>query len=188
MSKSGAVERWAARQKSKALHLGTYEAAIENMFRRMRDQGDDDTQFYLYRAQLTSECVIEPGVHAEPTNWLGDAQLAEVCAPHVQAFRYVNVHEEPSSVSLAIDLSAIHAVQGIAIPLPVDPANMWVLEATARLQKAASEPPPLSKGKLQSCASNLFRILPRRPASSKQRSVSAAIGSERSIQRSLQQS
>lgn len=170
MSKSGAVERWAARQKSKALHLGTYAAAIENMFRRMRDQGDDDTQFYLYRAQLTSDCVIEPGVHAEPTNWLGDAQLADVCTPHVQAFRYVNVHEDPSSVSLAIDLSAIHAVQGIAVPLPVDPANTWVLEATARLQEAASELPPLPKKKLQS-----LRFQPSSQLASEARELEAEI-------------
>ena len=138
----GAVERWASRQKSKALHLGSYEAAVENMFRRMRNQGDDGTQFYLYRVHLTRDCLIEPGIHPEPTNWLGDADLAEVCRPDVQVLRYVNVHEDPSSVSIAIALNAIHAVQGMAIPLQVDKSDTRIVEAIARLRKAASETPP----------------------------------------------
>jgi hypothetical protein len=146
----GAVERWADRQKSKALHLGSYEAAIENLFRRMRNQDDDGAQFYLYRVQLTRDCVIEPGIHPEPTNLLGDANLADVCRPDVQVLRYVNVHEDPSSVSIAIELSAIHAVQGMAIPLQVEASDVQVVQAIARLRNAASEPPPpLPEGRLQ---------------------------------------
>jgi hypothetical protein len=144
-----AVERWAGRQKSKALHLGSYEAAIENMFRRIRDQGDDGAQFYLYRVQLTHDCVIEPGIHSEPTNWLGDANLADVCRPDVQVLRYVNVHEDPSSVSLAIELNAIHAVQGMAIPLQIDASDTRIVEAIARLRTAASEPRHPPERKLQ---------------------------------------
>jgi hypothetical protein len=41
------------RATTKALHVGTYEAAIENMLRRMRNEGDADEQFYLYRVWLT---------------------------------------------------------------------------------------------------------------------------------------
>jgi hypothetical protein len=145
----GAVERWAGRQKSKALHLGSYEAAIENMVRRIRNQGDDGAQFYLYRVQLTRGCVIEPGIHPEPTDWLGDANLADVCRPDVQVLRYVNVHEDPSSVSIAIKLNAIHAVQGMAIPLQVDASDARVVEAIVRLRNAASEPPPPPEVKLQ---------------------------------------
>jgi hypothetical protein len=145
----GAVERWAGRQKSKALHLGSYEAAIENMFRRMRNQGDNGAQFYLYRVQLTRDCVIEPGIHPEPTNWLGDANLADVCRPDVQVLRYVNVHEDPSNVSIAIELNAIHAVQGMAMPLQIDASDTRIVEAIARLRTAASEPPPPPEGKLQ---------------------------------------
>jgi hypothetical protein len=148
--KRDAVESWAARQKSKALHLGSYESAIENMFRRMNDQADNDAQFYLYRAQLDPHCVIEPGVHPEPTNWLGDAHLSDVCGQGVHVLRYVNVHEDPSSVSIATELNAIHAVQRIAIPLLVDPDDRWILEAVARLRNAGSESAPSSKGKLQS--------------------------------------
>lgn len=143
------VGAWASRQKTKALHVGTYEAAIENMLRRMDDQGSSDDQFYLYRLQLDPNCVIEPGVHKEPTNFVGDAYLAEVCAPGTNVFRYVNVHEDASSVSLAIEPDAVRAVQGIPIPLAVDATDPWVMDATARLSEATSKPAPRPKGKLQ---------------------------------------
>lgn len=143
------VERWAARQRSRALHVGTYEAAIENMFRRMSDQGSAGDTFLLYRVQLRDDSVIEPGVHEEPTNFVGDAYLSDVCSPGVNALRYVNVHEDPSSVSLAVELDAIHAVQGVSIPLPVEPTDPWVLHATERLVEAASRPPAVPQGKLQ---------------------------------------
>lgn len=135
-----ALERWAKSQMTKALHLGTYEAAIENMFRRMADQGCADDQFHLYRVRLSRNAVIEPGVDTEPTNFVGDVLMAEVCAPGVDIFRYVNTHEDPSSVSLAVTLNAIQAVQGIRIPLAVDAAHPWVSDATARLLDAASLP------------------------------------------------
>lgn len=143
------VGAWASRQKTKALHVGTYEAAIENMLRRMDDQGSSDDQFYLYRLQLDPNYVIEPGVHKEPTNFVGDAYLAEVCAPGTNVFRYVNVHEDASSVSLAIERDAVRAVQGIPIPLAVDATDPWVMDATARLSEATSKPAPRPKGKLQ---------------------------------------
>lgn len=136
------VEEWAARQKSKALHVGTYEAAIENALRRLHDHRGAPDQFYLLRVQLTSDCAIEPGVHSEPTDWVGNAYLAEVCAPGSTVLRYVNVHEDPSSVSLALEPVAIRAVQRIPIPLTVDAGEPWVLDATARLVKASFEPPP----------------------------------------------
>ena len=78
-----------------------------------------------------ADCVIEPGIHPEPTNWLGDANLADVCHQDVQVLRYVNAHEDPASVSIA-ELNAIHAVQGMAIPLQVDASDTWIVEAIAR--------------------------------------------------------
>lgn len=36
-----ALERWAARQQEKALHIGGYEAAVQNMLRRIDNQGDE---------------------------------------------------------------------------------------------------------------------------------------------------
>lgn len=137
----GAVERWAARQKSKALHLGTYEATIENMFRRMADQGDAGSQFYLHRVQLRPDCVIEPGVHSEPTDFVGDAQLADECGPDVNVLRYVNVHEDPSNVSLAIEIDAVWRVQSIQIPLAVHADDPELRAATARLLAELGKPP-----------------------------------------------
>ena len=134
------VEDWAARQKSKALHVGTYEAAIENTLRRLDDRRGALDQFYLYRVQLTSDCVIEPGVHPEPTDWVGNAYLAGVLTSGSTVLRYVNVHEDPSSISLALERVAIRAVQSIPIPLTVDVGEPWVLDATARLLRASSEP------------------------------------------------
>ena len=122
------------------LHIGTYESAIENMFRRMRDQDGSAEQFYLYRVRLSPDCVIEAGVHQEPTDFVGDARLADVCGPGVNTFRYVNTHEDPSSVSLANEVDAIHAVQRILIPLPVQATDSWVTDATSRLLEAASRP------------------------------------------------
>lgn len=148
-SGSGAVERWAERQKTKALHVGTYEAAIENMFRRMNDEGGSANQFYLYRVQLSPDCTIEPGVHQEPTDFVGDAHLVDVCGPGINTLRYVNIHEDPSSISLAVELEAIHAVQMLSIPLPADAADSWVLDAIARLLDAASKHPQLPHEKLQ---------------------------------------
>ena len=142
--KSGelAPGRWAQGQKAKALHLGTYEAAIENMLRRMTKQGNAGDQFYLYRVRLSPDAVIEPGVHKEPTNFVGDVQLSEICAPGVNTFRYINTHEDPSSISLAVTLDAIQAVQGIPIPLPVSATHPWVNTASSRLREAASRPSP----------------------------------------------
>lgn len=136
----GAVERWAARQKTKALHVGTYEAAIENMFRRMGSQSGAGSQFYLHRVQLGSDCVIESGIHPELPGSMGDVQLSDTCGPNVNVFRYVNVYEDPSNVSLAIGISAVGRVQSIPIPLTVDPDDPELRAATARLLAAAVEP------------------------------------------------
>lgn len=51
------VADWAARQRARALHLGTYEAAVQNMLRRMDDQDDHGSQFYLYRVQLKPSVI-----------------------------------------------------------------------------------------------------------------------------------
>ena len=89
MGGAGAVDRWAEQQKSKALHVGTYEAAIENMLRRMNDQPEGDAPFYLYRVVLDDAVGIEPGVHREPTNWVGDAQPEEFLTPGHSVYRYI---------------------------------------------------------------------------------------------------
>ena len=150
-----ALERWAQGQMAKALHLGTYEAAIENMLRRMTNQDGTDDQFYLYRVRLSRNAVIEPGVHTEPTNFVGDVQLVEVCAPDVDTFRYVNTHEDPSSVSLAVTMHVIQAVKSIPVPLAVNAAHPWVSDAATRLLHAASLPAPQPKTTLERMRRNM---------------------------------
>ncbi len=153
-ARPGAVERWAARQKSKALHIGTYEAAIENMFRRIDDESGSADQFFLHRVRLRQDCVIEPGVHPEPTDFVGNAYLSEVCAPGVNVLRYVNVHEDASRISLALDIDAIDAIQSIPIPLPVDTGDAWIIGATTRLRSASLQP-------LEPVTSRIERFRPR---------------------------
>jgi hypothetical protein len=155
-----ALERWAQGQMTKALHLGTYEAAIENMLRRMRDQDGSNDQFYLYRVHLSRNAAIEPGVHKEPTNWVGDVQLAKVCAPGINTFRYVNTHEDPSSISLAVTLDAIVAVQAMPISLAVDATHPWVTAAAARLLAAAALPAPQPRTELERMRRHMPSALP----------------------------
>ena len=79
-------------------------------------------------------------MHQEPTDWLGDAHLADVCAPGSNVLRYVNVHEDPSSVSLALEPSAVRAVQRTPIPLAVDASDRWIVDANKRRLATASKP------------------------------------------------
>ena len=122
---------------------------MENMLRRMTDQDGAYDQFYLGRVRLSRNAVIEPGVHAEPTNFVGDVQLAEVRTPGIDTFRYVNTHEDPSSVPLAVTMHVIQAIQGIPVPLAVDAAHPWVVDAAARLFDLASLPAPRPKTTLE---------------------------------------
>ncbi|WP_052357481.1 hypothetical protein [Leifsonia aquatica] len=137
---SASLQTMVDREQTKALHVGTYEAAIENVFRRIADEGDSDAQFFRYRVRLRQDCVIEPGVQTEPTDFAGNAYLADTCGDDVNVLRYVNVHEDASRISLAIYIDAIDAVQRIPIPRPIDPGDAWIIDTTARLVEANSRP------------------------------------------------
>lgn len=65
------VQAWADRHRNKALHVGTYEAAIHNMFRRCADQGDQGEQFYLNRVFLKPSAVVDEGWLTDPSNFVG---------------------------------------------------------------------------------------------------------------------
>ncbi|WP_328549580.1 MULTISPECIES: hypothetical protein [unclassified Streptomyces] len=93
---------WAARQRAKALHIGTYEAAVHNMFRRIRDQADRGNQFYLYRVHLNPSVVVREGWRIDPSDFVGDVVLDEVCPPGVDVARYLNYHEDPGGLSLVL--------------------------------------------------------------------------------------
>ncbi|WP_202410717.1 hypothetical protein [Brevibacterium rongguiense] len=141
------VAAWAARQQAKALHVGTYEAAVHNMLRRMRDQADHGSQFYLYRVHLKPSVTEREGWIVDPSNWLGDVVLAEVCPPGVDVTRYLNYHEDPGGLSLALGRDAIAGVQRVAVPLSDSWKADWVIDAVTALEGASDKPVPAT-GKL----------------------------------------
>ncbi|MFD6751351.1 hypothetical protein [Streptomyces anthocyanicus] len=131
------VAVWAARQRAKALHVGTYEAAVHNMLRRIRDQADHDNQFYLYRVHLIPSVTVREGWLIDPSDFVGDVALADVCPPGIDVARYLNYHEDPGGLSLALGRNAITRVQGLAVPLPDAWDESWVHDAVAALANAS---------------------------------------------------
>ncbi|RIJ70568.1 hypothetical protein D1871_18450 [Nakamurella silvestris] len=114
---------------TKTLHLGTYEAAIENMLRRMHDQADGDSRFYLYRVALSLDPTrINEGYRDENAEKAADLTVGDLQAAGLDAVRYLNVYESMGSLSLAVTPEVIIGIQCIPIPiedlaalLPPDP-------------------------------------------------------------------
>jgi len=104
------------RHENQALHLGTYEAAIESMLRKMRDQDMACERFWLYRVALRRNVIIERGYRNENMEEIAQITQAELGASG--AVRYLNTWESPGSISLAVRPRSLGAVQGI--PLPVE--------------------------------------------------------------------
>ncbi len=75
-----AAARWAEGQSTKALHIGTYEAAIHNMLRRADSQRGRSAQFYLYRVRLDSTAPVAPDWVIDPSNFVGDVHLEPTSA------------------------------------------------------------------------------------------------------------
>lgn len=139
------VARWAERQRSKALHIGTYEAAIHNMFRRMHNQADHSSQFYLYRVYLRPTIAVRKDWLIDPSNFVGDVVLNEVCPPGNDVARYLNYHEDPGGISLALGRESIIGTQQLAIPHASNNHRDWVSDAVTELQNAVDTPEPSSK-------------------------------------------
>jgi len=138
------VADWAERQRARALHVGTYEAAIHNMLRRIQDQADHGAQFYLYRVHLKPSVVVRAGWVVDPSNFVGDVALDEVCPPGVDVARYLNYHEDPGGLALALGRDAIASVQQVAIPLLGVWDVGWVRDAVAALGHAVETVAPSS--------------------------------------------
>jgi hypothetical protein len=103
---------------NKALHLGTYETAIEAMLRRMRDEDDGGAQFYLYRVAMRRRgLIIEQGCRDE--NSADASQITQSALGEAGAIRYLNVRESPGSISLAVRREAIGSVQRVSLPVRV---------------------------------------------------------------------
>lgn len=145
------VAAWAARQQAKALHIGTYEAAVHNMLRRIRDQADRGNQFYLYRVRLNPSVVVREGWLIDPSDFVGDVVLDEVCPPGVDVARYLNYHEDPGGLCLALGREAIAGVQQVPVPLPDAWDADWVREAVAALETASDAPSRRPASRPASC-------------------------------------
>lgn len=131
------VAVWAARQRAKALHVGTYESAVHNMLRRMQDEGDEGAQFYLYRVHLEPTVAVRNDWLIDPSDWVGDIILSEVCPEGVDIARYLNLHEDPGGLSLALGREAIANVQQVAIPLPRSRDDPEMVESASALRSAS---------------------------------------------------
>jgi hypothetical protein len=142
MSGDEPVAASAARRRGKALHIGTYEAAVHNMLRRIRNQADWGNQFHLYRVHLYPSVVVREDWLIDPSDFLGDVVLDEVCPPGVDVARYLNYHEDPGGLSLALGREAIAGVQQVPVPLPDAWDADWVREAVAALEAASDAPVP----------------------------------------------
>ncbi len=134
-----AVERWGGRQREKALHVGTYEAAVQNMLRRIDDQGDSGKTFYLYRVRLRPDLNVGAGYSRELVDFVGDVPLRQACPPGVDATRYLNDHEDPGGISLALGRNAIRSVQRLQIPLDSSARALWRNSALKELVEASTK-------------------------------------------------
>ncbi|WP_183130576.1 hypothetical protein [Rhodococcus sp. SBT000017] len=142
MKSDALLDNWVDVKRAKALHVGTYEAAVENMLRRIYDHQDEPgTQFYLYRLHLVPTVAVRAGWIPDPGNWMGDVMLDEVCPPGVDVARYRNDREDAGGISLALGRTAILSVQRIEIPLLLDEDSGWVAAAVRELKEAGAEPP-----------------------------------------------
>lgn len=123
---------------TKALHLGTYEAAIENMLRRMRDQDDGASKFFLYRVAVQVDPArINPGYRDENDDNAAQLGIRDLDDADLDAVRYLNVYEATGSLSLAVRPECITAVQCLPIPVAelVLPTSA---ELSARLDELAA--------------------------------------------------
>jgi len=133
MMPSEDVRRARHTYETQALHLGTYETAVESMLRRMRDQDDGGAQFYLYRVALRRpRLIIEQGWRDE--NLEEAAQITQSALAAADAVRYLSVRESPGSISLAVRREAIASVQGVSLPVGEVPAAPSLLREVADIR------------------------------------------------------
>ncbi|MFL6119351.1 hypothetical protein [Actinophytocola sp.] len=112
------VDALVERQLSQTLHVGTYEAAIENMLRRMDDQDDGASQFYLHRVALAVDPDrVNEGYRDENHEEAAHLATTELRQSGLDAVRYLNVRESAGSLSLAVLPETITHVQTASLPI-----------------------------------------------------------------------
>jgi hypothetical protein len=143
-------------QLNKALHLGTYEAAVENMYRRMRDQDDEASAFYLHRVCIdVAPGRVNPGYHNETDERAAAVSITEMTDLGLDTIRYVNVWESWGSISLAVRPHAITATQTIPVPAALDTSDdlpPGLLDVIEDLERAHKEPTDPEERRLHSYA------------------------------------
>ncbi|WP_216917690.1 hypothetical protein [Nocardia noduli] len=123
---------------SLALHLGTYAAAVENMLRRMRDQDSPAHRYWLHQVQIhLGAADLAADVRGEGSGWFGDVPMTALADLGARAVRYVNTHESPGSISLAIDPAVIVRVRTIPLP-PAASALPATEEADQAVERAVA--------------------------------------------------
>lgn len=139
MGGQAVADAWAARQRNKALHLGTFEAAVHNVFRRVDHLDEAGKPFYLFRVRLRADALIRARWQYEEFNWAGDVDRDDICPRPVEVTRYLNETEDPGSFSLAVRPEAIASTQRICIN-ELQVASKEIDRAVARLERACKLP------------------------------------------------
>lgn len=136
------INAFVEKQLNQALHVGTYEAAIENMLRRMYDQGDAALQFYLHRVTLAVDPDrVNDGYRDENHESAAQLTTEDLRNDGLVAVRYLNVYEAVGSLSLAVLPETIACVQTIRLPVTaIHPArNSDLLKHLDEVQRLLDE-------------------------------------------------
>jgi hypothetical protein len=116
----GDPERYLREHLDRALHLGTYEAAIENMYRRMRNQGDGGSTFYLHRVRVELDpSRVNSGFRDENDEPAAEIRVTDLADLGLDAVRYLNAWEASGCISLAVGPRALRDIQTIPLPGPL---------------------------------------------------------------------
>jgi hypothetical protein len=98
------------------------------MLRRMHDQADARSQFYLHRVTLEIDpSRINQGYRDENEQAAAQLGVADLDAAEVDAIRYLNVYEATGTLSLAVHPRVVRTAQTVALPVqelaePLPPA------------------------------------------------------------------
>lgn len=134
---------------SRAVHVGTYEAAIENMLRRLHDEDGQDgspIRYWLHRVQIhLKPGDLAPDVGEELADWMGNVPLSMLPERGgARAVRYVNTNEADGSISVAIDPAVISTIASIEIPVKsIAIETAAAAAASAKAAAALAEIAPL---------------------------------------------
>ncbi|TSE15051.1 hypothetical protein B1A87_003095 [Arthrobacter sp. KBS0703] len=135
------IERHRRFYENQALHVGTYEAAIESMLRRMEEQDDRESVFYLHRVRLRQDIRVAPDWRDENHEQAAKITWMDLAAQNWDVIRYLNAHEAMGSISLALVRDATASTQQIRLPVPrlVDPHSEATLARMRSYRKGVGE-------------------------------------------------